>query len=154
MLDQPTPPASVNLCRQSDALKAMEAARLRIGITPGEMCRQARLSLNSVYVWNQCRRDPRLSKFIGLAAVLGYDVVLRGSDGLETDLRDLPAAIYRIDGVRKARGVSLGDMEGRSGISLSSFYSWRSDKRDPTLANIVALAETFGFSVVMRERLQ
>lgn len=146
--------AGIALSNQRAFMPLIESMRMKTGITHREMCERATLSSNSVYVWNQCRRDPRLSKLIGLVAVLGYDVVLRGSDGLETNLRDLPAAIYRIDAVRKARGICLGEMEDRSGVSLSSFYSWRSDKRDPNLANLVALAETFGFEVVMQERVQ
>lgn len=69
------------------------------------------------------------------------------------DLKDTTAAMLALDKERLAKGMSLADMEEKSGISLNSFYAWRSKSRTPALCNIVALSQTFGFEVIMRRRI-
>jgi transcriptional regulator with XRE-family HTH domain len=141
----------VNLRRQAEAMAAIDAERKARGMSMSQMAREARLSSNSYSEWLARKRDPSLSKLVQLARVFGFDVVMRRAD-FETDMQDVPAAINIIAAARKSRQWSLSDMEERSGISLNSFYGWRKCQRDPALSNFVALAETFGFEVVMRGR--
>lgn len=75
---------------------------------------------------------------------------IQGDD--EYNLRDQKTAMAALDRERKARRMSLGDMEERSGVSVNSVYAWRSCSRSPTLCNAVAIAETFGFEIVMRRK--
>ncbi len=74
------------------------------------------------------------------------------SDEVEYNLRDQRAAMAALDDERRTRGMSLAEMEDRSGVSVNSVYAWRSCARSPTLFNVVALAETLGFEIVMRRR--
>jgi len=150
VLDLPTPPEVVNLVRQTDAMRAMTHVRNRLAVSTKEMCDRAGITTNSVHAWTRGGRSPILSRFLKLAASHGYDVVLLAANGETTDFRDLTACICRIDRERRAKGVGLHDMELRAGVSFRSFYAWRNKQRSPNLANIVALAETFGFSVIMR----
>jgi DNA-binding phage protein len=69
----------------------------------------------------------------------------------EYNLADQKAAMDALYQERIALGMSLGDMEEKSGVSVNSFYYWKSAKRSPQLANLVALAQTLGFEVMMTE---
>lgn len=142
-------PKEVNLRRQVEAMAAIDAERRARGVSMVQMVKEARLSSNSYRGWLTQDRDPSLSKLVRLATAFGFEVFMRRAD-FETDMRDVPAAINIIADARKSRQWSLSDMEERSGISLPSFYGWRKCQRDPALSNFVALAETFGFEVVMR----
>ncbi len=70
----------------------------------------------------------------------------------EYNMRDQRTALAALDAERYRQKMSLGDMESRSGVSVNSVYSWRACIRSPTLGNLVALAETFGFEIIMRRR--
>ena len=70
----------------------------------------------------------------------------------EYNLRDQREAMAALDAERRSQKMSLGDMEDRSGVAFNSVYAWRSGSRSPTLVNMVAIAETFGFEVVMRRK--
>ncbi len=70
----------------------------------------------------------------------------------EFNLRDQVPAIIELYAERARKGLSLGDLEDRSGVSLGSMYAWRSGKRSPQTHMIVALAETLGFEIVMRRK--
>lgn len=70
----------------------------------------------------------------------------------EHNLNDLPAAMARLEEERRRRGMTLGDMEEKSGVSTNSFYAWRSGYRAPQLPLLVALAQTLGFEVYIRRR--
>lgn len=74
------------------------------------------------------------------------------TEEVEYNLRDQRTAMAALDEERKARSMSLGEMEDRSGVSVNSVYAWRSCARSPTLFNVVALAETLGFEIVMRRK--
>lgn len=71
----------------------------------------------------------------------------------EWNLADQVGAMEVIFSERATRGMSLLDMEERSGVSFNTAYQWRSGERCPELPNLVALAETLGFEVVMRSKL-
>lgn len=68
----------------------------------------------------------------------------------EFNLKDQRAAMAAIYDERRKVGMSLSDMEQKSGVSTNSFYAWRKEQRSPALVNAVAIAETFGFEIVMR----
>lgn len=70
----------------------------------------------------------------------------------EFNMSDQKTALAVLNEERLRLGMSLGEMEDRSGVSVNSVYAWRSCVRSPTLVNIVAVAETFGFEVIMRRR--
>ncbi|WP_062114019.1 helix-turn-helix transcriptional regulator [Aureimonas sp. AU40] len=143
-------PDSVNLVRQIDALHALTIVRIERGMSSRSLCELANLSSNSIAEWRRGRRAPQLSNFIRLAQTLGYEVVLVDGKDAATDFRDLTACIDRIDVERRAKKVGLYEMELQAGVSVRTYYSWWNEDRIPTIANLVALAETFGFSVIMR----
>ena len=60
-------------------------------------------------------------------------------------------AMLALDRERQRLGWNVRDLEARSGISVSSMYAWQANLRSPNLANVVALAQTLGFDVVMRK---
>ncbi|TCM71909.1 helix-turn-helix transcriptional regulator [Rhizobium sp. BK068] len=67
----------------------------------------------------------------------------------EYDLADQRTAMNALSRERVLLGMELGDMEEKSGVSVNSFYAWRSAGRSPQLANLVAVAQTLGFEIVM-----
>ncbi|RVH56233.1 hypothetical protein CN213_15920 [Sinorhizobium meliloti] len=74
-------------------------------------------------------------------------------DGEERyELRDQSGALNVLESERCARRMSFGEMEAKSGISTTAFYAWRSCERSPLLCNAVAIAETFGFRIIMRRK--
>jgi transcriptional regulator with XRE-family HTH domain len=64
----------------------------------------------------------------------------------------MPNAMNALFQERIIRGLSLLDIEDRSGVSFNSMYSWRGERCSPTLFMFVALAESFGFEVIMRRK--
>ena len=70
----------------------------------------------------------------------------------ECDLSDQRGAFEALEAERCRIGMTVLDMEHRSGVAATSVYSWRKCARSPMLVNMVALAETLGFEVVMRRK--
>ncbi|NTE55079.1 helix-turn-helix transcriptional regulator [Agrobacterium tumefaciens] len=130
-----------------DAFDAIEAERRarRLGINS---IRAAGVALNSWFSWRKMVRSPMVSNLVLLASAFGFAIVVT-KNGAEFSLSDQPAAISAFDAERKILGMSLGEMEDRSGVSVNSFYYWKSGKRSPQLVNLVALAQTLGFEVMM-----
>ncbi|MER9815112.1 hypothetical protein [Mesorhizobium sp. M0129] len=65
------------------------------------------------------------------------------------DLTYQRAAMAALVAERKRIGMPILDMEEKSGVSMNSLYAWQSGVREPTLGCLVAVAQTFGFDVVM-----
>lgn len=143
--------SEINLRRQGEAMSAIDKMRTDLGMSLTETARLGRVAAASYVQWSARSRDPGLSRFVRLAKAFGFEVVMTGHD-VEFDLLDVPAAMNAIALQRKARGWVLAEMADRSGVSVNCFYYWRSMKRDPSLSNFIALAETFGFTVIMRRR--
>lgn len=61
-------------------------------------------------------------------------------------------AVKRLDKERKEIGMSIYDMETKSGVSINSFYAWKRNVRSASVPNIVAVAESLGFEIVMRKK--
>lgn len=71
----------------------------------------------------------------------------------EIDLcRNESAAYVAMNAARVRKGMSYLDMEEKSGVSVNSFWHYLRGKRSPTLANLIAIAETCGYEVIMRKR--
>lgn len=70
----------------------------------------------------------------------------------EFNLKDQQRAMAVLDSERKRLFMSLLDMEERSGVSVNSFWHWVRLRRSPSLFNLIAVAETFGFEVIMRRK--
>lgn len=73
-------------------------------------------------------------------------------DPVEFDLTDQRKAMRVLNEERQSIGMNVRDLEAKSGVSVSSFYAWQCNLRSPNLANMIALAQTLGFEVVMRRR--
>ena len=76
------------------------------------------------------------------------------SDDGEINLNRQVDALRAIDARRRRLGMSVYDMEAASGVSVSSFYAYfsKNGRRNPSVSNIIALAEAVGFEVVMRRK--
>lgn len=70
---------------------------------------------------------------------------------VEYDALSQRSIMTAINDERQRRGMSLASMEEKSGVSANSFYAWLNCKRSPSLVNIVALAQTFGFIIILRK---
>lgn len=70
----------------------------------------------------------------------------------EFNLCDQQNAMKVLAEERVRIGMSLGDLEEKSGVSTNSFYAWQSKARAPQLPLLVALAQTLGFDVILRRR--
>ena len=77
------------------------------------------------------------------------DIGVTSSPPTEWNLRDLPAAMLAIDMERITSGKTVLDVEVKSGVSFNSAWHWAGGTRSPQLANLVALAETLGFEIVV-----
>lgn len=141
-----------NLMRQKEAFQAIDETRRSLGISLSQAWKHHGICINSLYAWQSGIRTPSLKNLIKVADTFGFDVLMvREPDCF--DLKDTEAAMLALDKERLARRMSLTDMEEKSGVSLNSFYAWRSGSRTPALCNIVALSQTFGFEVIMRRRI-
>ncbi|MER9505991.1 helix-turn-helix transcriptional regulator [Mesorhizobium sp. M0579] len=70
----------------------------------------------------------------------------------EFDLNRQRHAMAGLDAERKRLAMPVAEMENRSGVSMNSFFSWRSVSREPTLGCLVCISQTLGFDVIMRRR--
>ena len=52
--------------------------------------------------------------------------------------------VENLEGARKAKGMTVGDLECRSGLSRTFVYLLRRGERDPTLKSLGALAKALG----------
>ncbi len=77
-----------------------------------------------------------------------------GDEPEEWNLKDQRGAMAAIFRERRNQSVSFLDMEDDSGVSVCSAFNWLNGERSPILPNFVALAQTFGFEVVMRSKLE
>lgn len=70
----------------------------------------------------------------------------------EFDLCNQRTAMAALEEERRQKQMHLVDMEATSGVSVNTFYAWKGCTREPTLGNLVALAQTLGFDVILRRR--
>ncbi|MEJ8310104.1 helix-turn-helix domain-containing protein [Agrobacterium larrymoorei] len=70
----------------------------------------------------------------------------------EFDMCNQRAAFEFLESERQRLGMSLDEMEKRSGVSINSTYSWRNCSRSPTIQNLVKIAECFGFEIILRKK--
>lgn len=71
----------------------------------------------------------------------------------EIGLTSQKEAMRVLNEERTRIGMNVRDLEAKSGVSVSSFYAWKCNVRSPNLANMIALAQTLGFEVVMRRKI-
>jgi hypothetical protein len=71
----------------------------------------------------------------------------------EFDLNDQRAAFVFLEEERRRLGMSLTQMEARSGVSVNSTYSWRNCERSPTIQNMVKIADCFDFEIILRKKI-
>lgn len=143
--------AEFNLMRQREAFEAIEETRKALGISLSRAWKHHGICINSLYAWRSGHRTPSLQKVIKVAETFGFEVVMtRGAEVY--NMNDTPTAMLALDSKRQAAGISLAEMEEKSGVSINSFYAWRSNARSPSLCNIVAFSQTFGFEVIMRRK--
>lgn len=55
-----------------------------------------------------------------------------------------------IEAVRKRKKINIATIRKASGISMNSFYAWLRCARCPIMRHVTALADAFGFEIVMR----
>lgn len=134
------------------AFAAIDSERKRLKLPISAVEASAKVASNSFYSWLKLERSPTIRKIAPTAKAFGFALVVR-KGAAEFDLSDQCAAMTALDDERGAMGMSLGDMEDKSGVSVNSFYYWKSGKRSPQLVNLVALAQTLGFEVIMRRAL-
>lgn len=85
--------------------------------------------------------------------VCSKPVQIRSDDEApEHNLLNMPAAISVLYRLRINSEISIWEMEQKSGVSYNAGVAWRSGKRFPQLSNLVAMAQIFGFSIIMRSK--
>lgn len=60
---------------------------------------------------------------------------------------DVDATGKRIDELRKACGLTVRNVADSLGITVMSYYKWKSGKCMPTIDNLVLLAHIFGVNI-------
>lgn len=142
----------IGLSNQRPAMAMLDEARRAKSVSMAGLMNYSKIATNSFRAWLDGTRSPSLSSFIRLADSFDFEVVMISAAGAEYDLNDQAGAMEVIELERRARGMSFGEMDTKSGISTTAFFAWRSCERSPLLCNAVAIAETFGFRLVMRTR--
>lgn len=146
----------VNLCDQRAAMRVLFSERDRTGVGNKELRDRSRVAINSAQYWLAGKAAPTLGRLVSFAAALGYSVILvktpgGGGTDDEINLSDQRSALDRLFAERTRIGMSIFDLEARSGISVNTMYAWRAEKREPALGNLVALANVLGFEIVLRK---
>ncbi|WP_131821074.1 hypothetical protein [Ensifer sp. LCM 4579] len=147
----------MNLSDQRHAMALLDAMRTERKISLSGLRSYSEVAPNSFIKWRDGSRSPSLSSFIRLAESFGFEILMvrraSGSGEERYELRDQSGALNVLESERCARRMSFGEMEAKSGISTTAFYAWRSCERSPLLCNAVAIAETFGFRIIMRRKV-
>lgn len=146
----------ISLSNPVAAMTLLVAGQVKRRISAKDLWARSGVSAGAVNLWLKGKAAPTLGRFVSYAAALGYSVFLVKSPGTgapeadEICLSDQKAAMERLFAERTRIGMSIWDLEARSGISTKSLYCWKDGSRAPALGNLVALAETLGFEIVMR----
>lgn len=73
-----------------------------------------------------------------------------GSKKMErVDLVNVATAVKFLQKERVKQGMSLEEFERKSGVSWRSFYYWKNGSRDPRISNLLAMAQTLGFQIIL-----
>ncbi len=146
----------MNLSDQRHAMALLDVMRTEKKISLSGLRSFSEVAPNSFIKWRDGSRSPSLSSFIRLAASFGFEILMvrraSGAGEERYELRDQSRALNVLESERCQRRMSFGEMEAKSGISTTAFYAWRSCERSPLLCNAVAIAETFGFRIIMRRK--
>ncbi len=67
----------INLVDQRPAVARMLSEMRRLEMPLIRLEALSGVSMNSIYMWAKAQREPTLGKFVALATVLGFDVILR-----------------------------------------------------------------------------
>ena len=137
-----------NLSKLSDSLNELI---LLHGLTEKSLAENCHLPVSCVSLYVRGKQAPYLDSLIKLADYFHCSVdYLLGRTDTYTQKEYLPCPPFsdRIDELLKASNLPLSDIYNKkTGISKSSFYTWKRGESAPTLDNIVKLAEIFGCSV-------
>jgi|GEM_PF-1480377 len=68
----------------------------------------------------------------------------------EISLSDRREAINALVKAREEKHITLLEMGWVSGVSWDAVRSWAKGRREPTMGNLVAVAQTLGFEIILR----
>jgi len=75
-------------------------------------------------------------------------------DTEEINLSDRREAISALVKAREEKHITLLEFGWVSGVSWDAVRSWVQGRREPTMGNLVAVAQTLGFEIVLRPQRQ
>ena len=136
------------------AMEALYAERHRRGMLVWQLEYKSGVSFNAGHAWRTGLRFPQMTNFVAVAQTLDFEVVMRSkvTPELVYDLRRMSTAMVALNEARTQRKISTKDLRKVSGVSLSSFYSWLRQSRDPTLGRLNRLAQSLDFEIIMRPK--
>lgn len=132
------------------ATARLNEERKRIGLEVWELEAKSGVSASAFFAWKAGKRAPVLSCMVAVAQTLGFETVLRNRTGCEHRIYNAKAAMEAINVERRSRGWGLPKSESASGVSAATFFALASGKRDVRMPTIVAIADAFGFELILR----
>ncbi|SHL71614.1 hypothetical protein SAMN05444389_1014 [Paracoccus solventivorans] len=148
--------SEINLSDQRAAMALLFAERDRLGVRPESLRKRGRVAINSAQYWLRGDASPSIRNLVSFASALGFDVFLvqtpraSGAGPREISLTDQRGAMAALFAEKDRAGLTVFDLEVKSGISAKAAYSWRAGRQSPALANLVALAQALGFEIILR----
>ncbi|MFB9953415.1 helix-turn-helix domain-containing protein [Rhizobium puerariae] len=138
------------------AMEALYEARRASGLRVYELEDRSGVSFNAGHAWLNGHRSAHLSCFVAVAQTLGFETLLRKKDNPAVcfDLSRTAEVMQALNKAREESGMFTTELRERSGVSMSSFYSWLRRYRDPTIGKLVFVADALGFDVIMRRKLK
>jgi len=70
----------------------------------------------------------------------------------EIDLANRRAAMAALVKEREIKHMTLLDISWDSGVSWDAVRSWAQGRREPTMGNLIAVAQTLGFEIILRKK--
>jgi len=77
--------------------------------------------------------------------------VAQKTEVCEISLSDRAQAIAALVKAREEKHITLLEFGWVSGVSWDAVRSWASGRREPTMGNLVAVAESLGFEIILRK---
>lgn len=137
----------VNLSKFGETLSELMEEH---NLSPKELAERAGIKRSNIYHYLRGERLPSVGGMVALAdyfnCSVDYILGLSEQNGVG-QFRACPPFSERLDFLLKYLGVSTYKIYTETDVSKARFFDWKSGRHEPSLDNVVKLAEVFDCSV-------
>lgn len=130
----------------------LKELRLKKGLTQTELGEKVGVKQNTFTNWENGKREPNFETLLKLASILNTTTsYLLGESDIYYGYgsKEFKVKIFgtRLREVRKSKKLTQVELANMLNISQKSYSHWETQKTEPTLENVVKLADLFDVSL-------